>query len=664
MAFAYDNQSEPQIWVPGDPVPSAVRVSHGDRDCEFRAFNAAFERIVWKYVLVPRYGFPELPDDKWVCTMVEAAALGLPMSLEAAAKVLGLDVEKDMDGRRLMLQMAKPRRPRKDEDPDALLWWDDEDRRQRLYAYCKQDVQVEQAVADKLRRLSPMEREVYLLDQRVNDRGVYIDMPLVRAAGDLMARATSVADEEMAALTGGAVDAVTKHADLRLWLNDQGVEVDSVAKDIVRDLLADELDPAVRDVLQVRADAGKSSTAKLAAMELAVDEDDRARGLYQYHGAGTGRWSGRRVQGQNLPRPTFKPDPFIPLVMAGEYDLIEMDQPVPVVVSNMLRSMLRAAPGRVLRQGDYGQIEARVLAWIAGQEDLLALFAAGGKIYEEMGAFIFNVPVDQVGPDSFERQVGKNTILGCGFQMGADRFAEQAQEQTGIVLDRGECVIRCRACGREETRCGGQPLTLKCCHKEDREVEWVREDVSAKAVNGYRDKNDRIKAFWPAINDAAIRAVAEPGTVQCVGRNDGVRYTKRGPYLWCRLPSGRFLAYAKPQLGQRRLPEPWDDVKKTAVSYLTVNSVTRKWGRVWTYGGHLTENVVQAMARDLMASAMLRLEKAGYPIVTHTHDEIVCECDPDEGSLEEFLKLMKRRPRWARGLPVAVGGYESDRYKK
>jgi hypothetical protein len=260
--------------------------------------------------------------------------------------------------------------------------------------------------------------------------------------------------------------------------------------------------------------------------------------------------------------------------------------------------------------------------------------------------------------------VGPLIVHNCGFQMGADRFAEQAQEQTGIVLDRGECVIRCQSCGVQDTRCGGQPITLKCCKKEDREVEWVREDIAKKAVDAYREKNHKIPQFWKDINAAAIAAVSDPGSVHAVGEGGWVKYTKRGPYLWCRLPSGRYLAYAKPQLGLRKLPEPWDDVKKTAMSYLTVDSFTKKWRRVWTYGGHLTENVVQATARDLMAAAMLRLDRAGYPIVMHTHDEIVAESDPDEGSLDEFLSLMKRRPRWAAGLPVRVSGWEGSRYRK
>jgi DNA polymerase len=667
LAFMFDNHTEPRLWVPGDPVPPEVQVAFAS-GVELRAWNAAFERIIWRDLFVPRFGFPKVPDDQWVCTMVEAAALGLPMGLGPAAQVLGLgDDGKDADGHKLMMQMAKPRRPRKGEDPDGVYWFDDEDRRQRLYEYCRQDVRVERAIAAKLRRLSDMEREVYLLDQRINDRGVYVDVPLVLAARDLVSVAMDFANEELAEVTGGAVTAVTNPAAITAWIQDTGLEIDNLRKDTVRDLLAgeDELEPDVEAVLQLRADAGKSSNAKLEAMLGAVDSDNRARGLYQYHGASTGRWSGRRIQSQNLPRPTVKNvEVYIPHVMRGEYDLIAMDEPVPVVVSSMLRSMLRAAPGNRLLAGDYGQIEARVLAWIAGQEDLLALFAAGGKVYEDMAAFIYTRAMEEIEEDSEERQVGKGAILGCGFQMGADRFEEQTRELTGIQLDRGEKRETCKECGTVTVRSGREKGRVGCCRNEDREIVWVREDVAEKAVNGYRFKNDRIKQFWSDINDAAIRAVAEPGTVQCVGRNDGIRYTHRGAYLWCRLPSGRFLAYAKPQLGQRRLPEPWDDVKKTAVSYLTVDGYSRKWRRVWTYGGHLTENVVQAMARDLMASAMLRLDKAGYPIVMHTHDEIVVEVPEGEGSMEEFLKLMKRRPKWAAGLPIKVGGWTGERYRK
>ncbi len=705
MAWAL-NDDEPRLWTSASPDPKVPRkvcsaVVHG---CELRAWNAQFERIIWREIMVKRYGFPPVKDEQWVDTAAEAAALALPRSLDQAARVLGLDVEKDMAGRRLMLQMAKPRKigayrveceegctdgPYRTkaefpevcqvqecgapivggvEDPKAVVFWDDEDRRQRLYEYCRQDVRVERAVKERLKPLSPAEREVYLLDQRINDRGVRIDLPLVTAAQELVALATAEGNAELERITNGDVTAVTKVADFTRWLNYRGLDVPNLRKDTVRDLLAGEgLDEDLEQALQIRADVGKSSTAKLAKMVSAVCKDLRARGLFLYHAASTGRWGGKLIQPQNFPRPVIEAEGYIPWVLDREYELIEFEHPAAVVVSSMLRSMLIASPGHRFLAGDFGQIEARVLAWIAGQDDLLELFASGGKVYEEMAAYIYGVPVEEIEDPSERRQVGKNTVLGCGFQMGADRFAEQAQEQTGLVLDRGVKFLLCGECGYATRMAGNEPnSSARCkCREGDFTMAWVREDMAKKAVDGYRTLYAKVPQFWWDINDAALHAVMNPGTIHAVGRNDSIKFVVRGQFLWCRLPSGRFLAYAKPDIRDKRLPEPYEHVVKPSVTYMGVDSKTRKWRRHYTYGGHLTENVVQATARDLLASAMLRIEAAGYgaPVLT-AHDEIVCDVPEDFGSLDEFLKLMRTRPKWAAGLPVKAGGWSGNRYRK
>ena len=694
MAYAFGDE-EPALWVPprpalgGAPHPSA-RVEGGEMTWfgpvppsilehiesggELRAWNAQFERIIWREIMVKRYGFPPIRDEQWVDTAAEAAALALPRSLDQAARVLGLDVEKDMAGRRLMLQMAKPRKIR---GSDELVWWDDEERRLKLYEYCRQDVRVERAVKERLKPLSPMEREVYLLDQRINDRGVRIDLPLVNAAQELVTIVTEQGNAELEQITGGAVSAVTKVADIKSWLAGKGLELDSLSKDIVRDLLAkpDDLSTDVERVLQIRADLGKSSTAKLVAMVRATCEDSRARGLFLYHAASTGRWGGKLIQPQNFPRPLIKwIDRYIPWVMDREFELIEFEHPPAVVVSSMLRSMMIASPGHRLIAGDFGQIEARVLAWIAGQTDLLQLFASGGKVYETMASYIFSKDVELISEDSFERQIGKNSELGFGFQMGEDRFAEQVREQTGIVLDRDR-TWNCSPCEKK----GVQPSAeIRKWHVDDKPEEetCVRcgrpmkvvqgpNDLALRAKTTYRERRNKVVLFWADINNAALSAVMDPGTVYAVGRNDAIKYVVRGQFLWCRLPSGRFLAYAMPDIRDKRLPEPYEHVTKPSVTYMGVDSKTRKWRRHYTYGGHLTENVVQAMARDLMASAMLRIEAAGYgaPVLT-AHDEIVGDVPEDFGSLDEFLKLMKTRPKWAAGLPVKAGGWVGERYRK
>jgi DNA polymerase bacteriophage-type len=628
MAFAFDDE-DVELWVPRSaPAPPRI-VDHVVAGGELRAWNAQFERVVWNRLLAPRYGFPVPALEQWHDTAAEAAAMALPRGLEDAANALGLPVQKDAIGRRLMLQMAKPRKPTKS---DPREWWDDSDKLSRLYTYCMQDVRVERAVAKKLRRLSKFERAVYLLDQRINDRGVGLDTELIDAAQKLVLTAAKRADEEIRELTGGEVLSVRKVADLTSWLQARGVELDDVRKNTLRDLLArDDVADIEREVITLRAEGAKSSTAKLTAMQKAADTDGRARGLLLYHGAATGRWAGKLIQPQNFPRPMVKRvEQFIPDVLAGDFDYISMQHPVLGVLSSMLRSMLVATPGHRYVAADFSQIEARVVAWIAGQDDLVELFASGGKIYETMAAYIYGMTVDEVGKDSVERQIGKNTVLGCGFGMGWKTFKAQVQLQTGIELS-------------------------------DKDAQ--------RAVKTYRRMYSLIRRFWYDIEAAAMTAVHGPGRLVTCGRNDSIQYLSSGDALWCILPSKRTLCYMRPQISTRTFEYEDEDgvaqkITKDSLSFKGVNAVTRRWERQWSFGGHLTENVVQAMARDIMATAMLRVEQAGYPVVLTVHDEVVTDTPVGHGSLDEFVQLVQTLPRWADGLPVAAEGWEGERYRK
>lgn len=638
MAYALDG-SDVYLWTPGDPVPPIFAAALERDDVQFRAWNANFERIIWREILGPRYGFPVPPLERWHCTMVEAMALALPASLGQAAKVLKTS-EKDHDGRRLMLRMAKPRKVEAD---GTIVWWDVEEKKEKLFEYCRQDVRVEREIGEKLLPLSGHEREVYLLDQRMNDRGVMIDVPLVKAAQGIVAEGKKRANAELAEVTDGEVTKVTKPTALKVWLQGQGVDIDNVQKATLRDVLEGELEDDVERAIELRLETAKSSTAKLNAMFRYACEDWRARGLLQYHGAATGRWAGRGIQPQNMTRPEFNQrqiEWMIPFVLAGDYAALEREGPPTEIVASILRACIRSRPGHRFLCGDFGQVEARVLAWIAEQEDLVRAFAAGAKIYEDMGAAYSGKPIEEITKDSEERQVGKNSVLGCGFQMGADTFALQVWEQTGIVLDRGE-------------------------RDEDGKLLEGEVDEAQRIIDVYRGKYARIPEFWYAINDAAKAAVARPGIVTSVGRGGAIKYTVRGQFLWCVLPSKRLLAYAKPKLKRHTVrPKNKEPFTTISLSYMGVNSYNNKWQREFTYGGKLTENVVQAMARDLLASAMLRLEEHGYPNVLTVHDEAVTELPYGEGSLDEMLALMKMRPQWAEGLPVAVDGWEGERYRK
>lgn len=660
---AYAFGDEPvALWVLGEPVPE--RIADNVRDLEIEAWNASFERVLWWLLCTPRYGWPRPEREQFYCVAAAAAAMSLPRKLEDAARVLGLAEQKDDAGHRLMMKMTRPRKPTK---TDPRVWWDSAEEQARLHSYCMQDVRTERAVGAKLRRLSASEIEVYRLDQAMNDRGVRLDLPLVRAAQRIVDTGTARANEEVQRITSGGVSSITKVADMTRWLQEAGASLDNIRKDTLRDLLAgSDVEGDVRRVLELRSEGAKSSTAKLVSMLNVACDDSRARGLLLYHGAGTGRWSGRLIQVQNLPRgehykdgrPTKikEPQRFIPAVLAGDYDAIDAEEPALVVVSALLRSMLRSAPGHVLMAGDYAQIEARVLAWIAEQNDLVEGFASGGKIYEEMASLIYGRSIEEIislGKDCVERQIGKNTILGAGFQMGDETFGRQVQVQTGIVLD-------------EETR--------------------------KRAIQVYRERYSSIRKFWGRINAAACAAVYQPGSTTHCGLRGSIRFTYRGQFLWCVLPSGRPLAYALPQVDDRAVPwyacgvcqrnltkeeqkkgvcsgcgTPMDETrreKRPSLSYMGVNSVTRQWRRSHAYGGLLTENVVQAMARDLIAGAMVRLEKHGYRPVLTVHDEAVGEVPIGHGSLDHFLALMQQQPRWAAGLPVEVEGWQGERYRK
>lgn len=603
---------EPALWTPGDPIPDIFTDTFADPEWEYRAWNAAFERHIYREIMVKRYGFPKVRDHKWVCTMIEAAAMALPRALFRAAQVLKVESQKDDAGHRLMMQMAKPRKPRKawaevnPDDPHGLYWWDDEARKNRLYKYCLQDVRTEAAVAGRLRRIEPGERELYLLDQKINDRGVGLDMKLVHAAIEIRDEAIRRANVELAALTDGACKAITNTADIRRWLG-----VESIAKEAIVELLETETDLTRLAVIKLRAQAGKSSVSKLDTM-LKVALRGRAHGLLQFLGADTGRWAGRLVQPQNFPRPPkgFPAERVVDLVLAGDYDgLAEIDHPMEVL-SNLLRSFFIPREGTSFYCSDFSAIEGWVVSWLAGQDDMVT--------YEQMAARIFNVKPSEVSEE--QRAVGKVAVLGCGFGMGWKKYRDTVYAWTGIRIS----------------------------------------DVLAKqAVEAFRTLNWQIKNLWYEVEDAAREAVAHPGRKVRCGRGGCITYRVKGPFLWCMLPSGRPLCYPLPQIVDALTP--WGAMK-AAVEISTTNSYTRKWERRSLYGGLQVENIVQAIARDVMAEAMLRTERAGYDTVLTVHDEILSEAEG--GSLDDFMDRMGTTPEWAPGLHVGVDGWEGERYRK
>ena len=602
MAYKAPWSDDVQVWLPGDEMDAHLEdwIVEGGL---LSAWNANFERTIWNEIMVSRYQWPRTSIKQWRCTMAQASAMGLPRALGQAASVLGVEEQKDKAGVALMLRMARPRKVNAD---GSYTWWNTKDKIDTLVAYCIQDVKTELSVAATLNDMPDSERRLYQLDQRINDRGVKVDLDLIERVSKLANSASENIDAEIKRLTNGQVKAATNAMDLTAWLRGYGLQVKSVDKQTVTRMLGmEKLHPIIKQVLRLRQDGAKSSTAKYEAMVNAANADNRMRGLLMYHGAATGRWSGRLVQPQNFPRPQKKQDELDQIIakLKADEDVSEYGAGT-VLASDLLRSMLIAEDGHRLMFADYSAIEARVLAWIAGQTDLVETFRNGGDVYKEMASAIYNVNVENVTDG--QRQVGKMAILGCGYGMGGKRFAEQCATM-GINVD---------------------------------------EDEAKRIVSVYREKNNRIAQYWRDSENEFVEMVKEAGRVRSVELP---------------LPSGRSLTYHNPRIIQRETP--WGAMRDTA-QVDTLNSVTRQWVSQIIWGGLLTENVVQATARDLMATAMMALELKGYNVILSVHDEIISEVPDDFGSLEEMIEIMTRVPAWADGCPVNAEGKVGKRYRK
>ncbi|MGN7613063.1 DNA polymerase [Magnetococcales bacterium HHB-1] len=550
-AFAVDDENI-LVWKPGDHCPDQIKTAINE-GVLFIAHNAQFERILWKEVLTKKYGWPEPKPEQWRCTMVMALAMSLPGSLEGAAAAVGLDIQKDMQGRRLMLQMCRPRKINKD---GSIIWWDEAEKQQRLIDYCKTDVAVERALEKRLRPLRSTEQELWFLDQRINDRGVHIDIESVQSAQIIVQTASKKLNKQMKEVTNGEVGTCNQNAKLIQWLNSHGIETDSVAKAVIPELLKQDLLVAVRKALLLRQEAAKSSTAKLKKMLEVVGEQNRARGLFQFHGASTGRWAGRLIQLQNFPRPALKQaeiESALAIIKEENNELLELLYgPALGTVSSCLRGMITAAPGYDLIAADYSAIEARAVAWLAGEEKVLDVFRGHGKIYEHAAAGIYNVPVEEVTKE--QRFIVKLSILSLGYSGGVKAFKSMAN-----------------AYGVE-----------------------IKEEKAEAIKTAWREDNPYIVQFWKDLERAAINAVSYPGTAFSV--RDKIIFKTNGSFLWCRLPSGRLLCYPYPSIEQKETP--WGAIKPM-LAFKGVDSLSKKWGPQSTYGGRLAENCLASDTKIL-----------------------------------------------------------------
>ncbi len=627
-AWAFDDMAEPEMWWPGDEVPQRI-VDHVRAGGEIRAHNAAFERLMWKYVATPRYGWPEAKLEQFHCTAAEAAAMSLPRSLGQLAAVLKLDAQKDQSGHRLMMQMCKPRKVL---DDGSIIWWEDWERKNKLAAYCRQDVRTERAAAKVIRRLDPAEREVYLATERMNDRGVQTDGALIASAIVVSKQGVDEANAKLDEITDGSVAAVTQVAKIKEWLlREHAIKAEKLDKTAVRDLLDEDIPEQARAVIELRAGFGRSSIAKLKTMQATVCDDGRCRGMQMYHGAGTGRWTGKLIQPHNFTRGEIdNVERYIPLVLEANHDKIALMEPPVTVIMSLLRAMLTARAGFELMVSDFAAIEARVLNWLAGQQDMIDLFfkydAASPQDkpnfdpYRVNAARLWNMPLDEVQKFP-HRMTGKFQELGCGFGMGHKKAVESAYTAQYGFLE----------------------LTL---------------ERSKEIVDSYRHTHQKVVEYWNDCNDAAMSAVQNPGAVFKVGK---VKFIKAGAYLYIILPSGRPLAYAAPRIAPRKTP--WGEMRDSVI-FWGVHPITGQWAEMGLYGGLIVENIVQGVARDLLAAATLRLEAKGYTPILLVHDEIVSEVPEGFGSVHEHEQLMSALPEWAAGCPVAAEGWRGFRYRK
>lgn len=612
LLFAYSfNGEETQIidLAQGEPIPEEVESAIFDDSVTKTAFNANFERTC-----LSRFFGTRLSPDSWHCSAVQAAMLALPRSLEDVGAVLGLDKQKMKEGKELIRYFCVPCKPTKANGgrPRNLPHHSPE-KWELFKTYCKRDVDVEKAIRQKLHNflIPESEMEVYRLDQEINDRGVLVDLALVHQAISCEKLHKEIVTKRAYELTG--LENPNSVSQIKGWLGQNGVEAESLSKKAVAEMI-EESDGEIEELLKLRLLMAKTSVKKYEAMERSVCKDGRIHGLLQFYGANrTGRWAGRLVQVQNLPQNHIRDLELARnLVKQGRFEDLELFyDSTPNVLSELIRTAFIPKEGCRFIVADFSAIEARVLAWLSGEQWRLDVFASHGKIYEASASAMFHVPVGEITKGSPLRQKGKISELALGYGGSVGALSSMG------ALDMG-----------------------------------LAEEELSPLVTSWRNANPHITKFWWDVDAAAIKTVMEKKETR-VGK---IVFSYRSGMLFAALPSGRKLAYVKPRMA----------VNKFGRNGLTYEGIGEngKWGRIETYGPKLVENIVQGTARDLLAEAMLRLKKKGYQIVIHVHDEAVLEVPEGEISVEEICRVMAEQPEWAEGLPLRADGYECAFYKK
>ena len=610
IAYSVDDEETVCIDVAnGEEPPKEFMEMLLDDTVTKTAFNANFERTCFS-----NFYQHSFRPEAWRCTAVQAAMLALPLSLEGVGAVLGLDKQKMTEGKELIKYFCSPCKATKSNGGRTRnLPKDAPEKWRQFKTYCIRDVDVEKQIRQRLAKfpIPKREQEIYCLDQRINDRGIMVDRNLVNhaVACDLLYKETATA--RAYELTG--LENPNSVSQLKLWLKEKGLEVDSLAKDTVKDLSM-KAEGDVQEVLKLRLATSKTSVKKYEAIDRSVCAENRVHGLLQFYGANrTGRWAGRLVQIHNLPQ-NHLPDLELAraLVSEGRYEEVELFyESTPNVLSELIRTAFVAKPGCRFIISDYSAIEARVLAWLAGEEWRLQVFETHGKIYEASASAMFHVPIEEITKTSPLRQKGKISELALGYGGAVGALTSMGALKMGLT-----------------------------------------EEELPGLVSTWRSANPHITAFWWAVDEAAVTAVRDKKPSK-VGR---VSFEYKSGILFVTLPSGRKLSYVKPRMMLNKFG-------REGLTYEGIGE-SKKWMRLETYGPKLVENIVQAASRDILAEAMLRLEKEGFDIVCHVHDEVVLEVPDGKSSVEEVNEIMAVNPVWTEGLPLKAAGFESPFYKK
>ena len=688
LALKVDDKA-PRIWVNSRydtstwAVPfefitlEEVNELHAKADI-IEAHNASFERLLWNgfaNVLgkMTTYGFDPLPMEKLHCSAARAAAVSLPRSLGGACKALGLAEQKSYTGYQLMLKMCKPRKPTKEEIKiiaesriqeiedgvyfheklgQYCLWHEETADLINLCRYCCQDTNSEYDLSAHIPELSKRERQVYLLDQKINDRGIQVDIAGAKKIIDMVKVKEQKLLLEIEKLTLGKMKSARQTEKLKSWLSDEGIQVGDVRKDTIKEVLKDLPEGTAKRVLQIRQSLSKASVAKFDAIIRMANKDERVRGMFLYHAAGTGRFAGKGLQVQNLKRESVEQEELEALLTLDISTIEALHDCVIILASKCVRGMLMSAPDKELVACDLNAIESRVLAWLAGDEKMLENFRRGLDPYKIAAEGIYGVKYECVTKD--QRQIGKVAELALGYQGHIGAFIQLA-EGYGVkvrldVNPEDRATILALLEMPEEDTAGLTNAEL---------YEKLYEQKVADICNRWRRSRPMITAFWRNMEDASIQTVTT-GKAHTVGK---IGFFMQDKFLMMRLPSGKCIAYYNPTV----VIVTRNGKQKQALHFWGTESSGGKkteWTKQATYGGKLVENAVQGTAREILVDSMARLERAGYPIVLHVHDEDVAEMPIGKAVLADYEKLMYTNPPWTAGLPLKAKGWIGRRYRK